>query len=143
MLETENERKSRKLEKNRLFRPWLRWEIFVASSLNYAGVMVLLVFWKTDLIQYILLMLGASLMMGAILVDVDKAFIYSFSGLIVGTTLAIAIYMAPYNIFGESVGAVNVATLVVLSLVGKHLLIGVAPYLVGTILGCLIGEELR
>ncbi len=137
-------------EKSKPFRPQWRWGIVIASGLNYAGVTLLMLFWGRSefffpaevLMYFIILMFSVSFMMGALLVDLERAFVYSILGLIIGNAIAVTIFLAPYNMFGESVGAVNVATLVVLSAVGKHLLISIAPYLVGTILGCFMGESL-
>ncbi|MCW3977722.1 MAG: hypothetical protein NWE77_07300 [Candidatus Bathyarchaeota archaeon] len=139
---SETEREKTEPEKDKRRRPKLSWSIICASGLNYAGVTSLMVFWHIDLVNYILSMLGVSILIGVLLIDFEKTIIHSISGLVIGNALPAAIFLAPYNMFGESLGAVNAATLVVLSLIGKHLLISIAPFLVGTIFGCLIGQRL-
>lgn len=138
----EPEKRETDSEKDRRRRSGLSWSIICASGLNYAGVASLIVFWHFDLVGYILSMFAVSILIGVLLIDFEKTLVHSISGLVIGNLLAAAIFLAPFSMFGESLAAVNIATLVVLSLIGKHLLISIAPFLVGTILGCLIGQQL-
>jgi len=142
MLKNKDEGKSMELKESKLHALQLRWSIILASSLNYAGITLLMIFWQLELMYFILLIFGLSLIIGTLVVDIEKTFMYSISGLVMGIAFAVAIVLAPYDIFGESADALSAATIVVLSLIGKNLLISISPYLVGTILGCVIGERL-
>jgi len=116
--------------------------LVAASSINYACITVLLIFWQLDLIPYILLTLLTSLMIGTIGADMAKSLFYTISGVAIGTSLGSAIYLAPFSIFGESLQATNVASFVLFSILGKHFLIGLSFYIVGAIAGAFIGENI-
>jgi hypothetical protein len=116
--------------------------LVAASSINYACVTVLMIFWQLDLVPYVLLTLLTSLMIGIIGADIAKSLLYTISGVVIGMSLAAAIYLAPFSIFGESLQDTNAASLVLFSILGKHFLIGLSFYLVGAIAGSFIGENI-
>ncbi len=88
-----------------------------------------------------LLIFGLSLLTGALLVDLEKTILYSTLGLVIGIVIAVGIFLAPYDLFGESSDVISAATIVVFSHVAKHLLIGISPFIIGLIFGCLIGDR--
>lgn len=116
--------------------------LVAASSVNYACIAVLTIFWQLDLIPFMFIALLMSLMIGIIGADIARSLFYTIAGVVVGTFLGAAIYLAPYSIFGESLQATNIASFVLFSILGKHFLVGLSLYMVGAIAGSFIGESI-
>jgi len=121
--------------------PLVRLAIVVASSFNYAGAFLLTAIWNLNPIYYIIIIFSLSVSIGAIMVDIRDAIVYTYVSMGVGIALATTIFMAPYIILQEPVFRVNMALMVFFGSTGKVVLIGLIVFFLGALLGCFIGEK--
>lgn len=80
-------------------------------------------------------------MIGALVVDITRSIIYTYTCMVIGHTIAIAIFLFPYIVFAESVQRTNAAIMVVLNILVKVFLVSAIVYFFGAILGCFLGEK--
>ena len=122
----------------------LLWNLFlvVASSFNYASISLLVIVWKLDLLYYLPMVFIISCMIGAVVVDITRSIIYTYTCMVIGHTIAIAIFLFPYIVFAASVQRTNAAIMVVLNILVKVFLVSAIVYFFGAILGCFLGEKL-
>ena len=112
-----------------------------ASSFNYAGASLLVIVWSLNIFYYLPMVFVISCMIGAIVVDVRRSIIYTYTCMVIGHMIATVMFLLPYIIFAESVGRVNVAIIVVLNTLVKVFLISAILYFLGAMLGCFLGEK--
>lgn len=119
------------------------WVLFLlgASSLNYASVSLLVIVWRLDIFYYLPMVFIISCMIGALVVDITKSIIYTYTCMIIGYMITIATFLLPYVIFAESVERINLAIIAVLNTIVKVFFISAIVYFLGAIVGCFLGEK--
>lgn len=121
--------------------PLLRLAIMVASSFNFAGACLLVVIWNFNPVYYLFVIFGISVMIGAVMVDIDNAVIYTYASMGIGMVMATAMFMAPYILLEEPVSRLNAAIMVFFSAIGRVILFGLIVYFLGALLGCFLAEK--
>ena len=121
--------------------PLLRLAILIASSFNFAGSCLLVVIWNFNPFYYVLLIFALSVMIGVVMVDINKAVIYTYASMGIGIAMATAMFMAPYILLEEPVSRVNIAIMVFFGAIGRVILFGLIVYFLGALLGCFLAEK--
>jgi len=121
--------------------PLLHLAIIAASSFNFAGTCLLAVIWNINPFHYLLVIFAISVMIGAVMVDIDKAIIYTYASMGIGIAIAAAVYLAPYILLEEPVYRMNAALMVFFGTLGKVLIFGLIIYFLGALLGCFLAEK--
>lgn len=114
--------------------------ILLTSSLNYAGIVILNIVWKFDLLLYLLAIFFVSCLMGVILVDIKKSLIYACASLFSSAAIVTAIMLLPPLIIGEGASVISDTVMSTLNAISKLLLFNLMFCIIGAIVGSMIGE---
>ena len=125
----------------KLSNPLVRLAIVAASSFNYAGAYLLVAIWNFNPVYYLTMIFALSVVIGAVMVDIRDAIVYTYASMGIGIVMATTAFMAPYIILQEPVLRVNIALMVFFSAVGRVILMGLIVYFLGALLGSFLGEK--
>lgn len=120
----------------------LNFGLVTSLALNYTSVHLLNIIWDLDILYYLVLVFVVSLLFGVIVVDVRKSIALTCVALATSVAITFGLYMMPYWIFAESMARINVTVVIFFNVIAKLLVVGAILFIVGTLIGCFIGEEL-
>lgn len=120
----------------------LLWKfgLILASSLNYTGALMLNTFWHVELYYYLPIVFLISTMLGILTIDLRDALIYTCISLVLSAIISVVIVSAPPILFGESSLTIDAAVQLAMTSVTRLLIFGIIICIVGTMLGCFLGE---
>lgn len=117
--------------------------IALASSLNFAGAILLNVVWKIDLLLYMPLAFMMSFLMGVILVNMGRSLISACVSLFLSSAIVTAVMTLPPVIIGEGASVIDEALMSTLNAVSRILLFNLVVCILGALVGSLVGELLE
>lgn len=121
--------------------PLVRLAIVIASAFNYAGACLLVAIWNFNPFYYVIIIFAISVVIGAVMVEIKDAIVYTYASMSIGIVIATLLFMAPYVLLQEPVSRMNAAMMVFFGAIGKVLLMGLIFYFLGALLGCFLGEK--
>ena len=115
--------------------------LIIASSLNYAAANLLIIIWRFELSYYLLMVFILSVLIGTLVLNIQKSILVAYASMFGGLLIASAIYFAPYVIFAESTVRINLSAIPLFSFMAKVFLVSAVLYFLGAIVGCSLGQH--
>jgi len=107
----------------------------IGQCFNVACLFIISIVWRIDILGFILLVFLVSFAFGAVIANLARTVAYNLIAIIAGTALAVAFFALPQIMFAETE-----SIMLVLSYIGRLLLIGMIVYFVGAFLGSFLVE---